>query len=763
MTLLAKSPRGEQGLTLAQHLLDTEAAAAAIFQPNGRPLRSWLRFFRLGAEEGARFLLHLRLAALFHDIGKANGDFQAAVQGRGEKQMIRHEHLSALVLHRAEVWAWLGCNSDLDREVIVAAVLSHHLKVTDQDFAEPRRTGTVSVALDHSQVGATLRRIAEVASLPPPPPLGASALRSEALPPPWDGAYSATLDAAEEVRRWKEPGRKRLLLAVKAALISADAAASGLVREGHPITDWIEEALHGPALSSDDIDTHIVQGRLNEAGARTGRPALLHTFQVQAAEQGPRALLLAACGTGKTLAAWNWARAQAAVRPVGRVIFLYPTRGTATEGYKDYVSLGPAAEVALLHGSARYELESMQANPAEGDRALSGEPDERLYALGYWSRRYFSATVDQFLGFLEHSYSALCMLPALVDSVLIIDEVHSFDRRMFDHLCSFLHEFELPVLCMTATLPRSRRAELEAAGLQVFPRAEQRAQLEDLSRLEAHPRYSLARSTQEEALSAALDTWRIGRRVLWVVNTVDRCQEAARQLIAAGAEALVYHSRFTLSDRRDRHRAVVDAFRSTERPALAITTQVCEMSLDLDADLLITELAPIPSLVQRFGRANRHLARGLAFRGRLLVLEPPKALPYEADELRAARVFLERCIGADRSQADLALALTELARGERVADLRNPRGFLAGGYFATRGDFRDGDELTNPAVLSTQLLLALEAHRRREPLDGFIVPAPRGSAFLQGPAALPPYLRVVDGATYTSALGLCRPRAGAEA
>ena len=89
MNLLAKSPRGEQRVTLAQHLADTEEAAMAIFRPGGRPLASWLRFFRLDAEAGPRFLLHLRIAALLHDIGKANSDFQDAVTGRTPIQMVR--------------------------------------------------------------------------------------------------------------------------------------------------------------------------------------------------------------------------------------------------------------------------------------------------------------------------------------------------------------------------------------------------------------------------------------------------------------------------------------------------------------------------------------------------------------------------------------------------------------------------------------------------------------------------------------------------
>ncbi len=114
----------------------------------------------------------------------------------------------------------------------------------------------------------------------------------------------------------------------------------------------------------------------------------------------------------------------------------------------------------LAHGTARYELEAMLTNPSEAtagkDHQLT-EQEERLFALGLWSRRYFSATVDQFLSFMEHSYTSLCLLPVLADSAIIIDEVHSFDQRMFKNLVAFLQAFDVPVLCMTATLPPSRR------------------------------------------------------------------------------------------------------------------------------------------------------------------------------------------------------------------------------------------------------------------------------------------------------------------
>ncbi|MBC7051940.1 hypothetical protein G6O46_23290, partial [Salmonella enterica subsp. enterica serovar Enteritidis] len=72
---------------------------------------------------------------------------------------------------------------------------------------------------------------------------------------------------------------------------------------------------------------------------------------------------------------------------------------------------------------------------------------------------------------------------------VVIDEVHSFDRRLFDGLIAFLKHFDVPVLCMTATLGPGRRQELLDVGLEVFPREAHRSELLDLEAAEQHARY----------------------------------------------------------------------------------------------------------------------------------------------------------------------------------------------------------------------------------------------------------------------------------
>jgi CRISPR-associated endonuclease/helicase Cas3 len=434
------------------------------------------------------------------------------------------------------------------------------------------------------------------------------------------------------------------------------------------------------------------------------------------------------------------------------VVFLYPTRGTATEGFRDYVGWAPEGSAELLHANASWELQAMAENPPESLANKRLEPDEaeaRLFALRLWGRRYFSATLDQFLSFLEHHYQGLCLLPVLADAALVIDEVHALDPHLFRKLVAFVERFDLPLLCMTATLPAGRRGELERRGLEVYPSPSQRSDLDDLRYQEERPRYQLeAVADEHTALARALAAVQAGLRVLWVCNTVRRCQDAALALQAAGAHPIVYHSRFTLRDRQRHHAATIAAFQQRAQTALAVTTQVCEMSLDLDADVLITEHAPPTSLVQRMGRVNRSRSRSPEDRGLILHYAALAPAPYAPEELRAGRALLAT-LGPTCSQAALAEALEQVCPPEREVD--GAAGFLDSGLFAETRGFRADDGFTRQAVTSVDRAEALARVRRNATLVDLLLPAPR-SVVVTDPG-LPAWCGVAE-APYDPALGL---------
>ncbi len=759
-SLLAKSPVGGREVTLAEHVSAVVEASRALFGTPDAPTpltTSWLRFFRLDPNLAARFVKNAHLAAAFHDLGKGSDGFQRAVRGHGD-QYIRHEHLSGLILRLGGFATWLDAlrDSGVDPEIVTSAVVCHHLKAggSQTDFAQrltDRDRPTVEVYLDSADIAAVAELAAGPFGVPPPDARGESGI--------WDfervidGRAADFLYSMTRFQRMlpRDEPRKRLLLAVKAAVLAADAAGSAVTRLDERLEAWVQSAFASAPLTDADIQQMVIRPRIEELRAQ-GRWTEFHDFQLAAGELGPRALLLAGCGSGKTLAAWLWIGAQLRARPARRVLFLYPTRATATEGFRDYVSWAGSEDAALLSGTAPFDLEGMFDNPGDPRHGGDYAAPERLFALGYWHRRVFSATVDSFLAFMAHRYASLCLLPLLADSIVVVDEVHSFDRRMMTALEGFLKFFDVPVLCMTASLPEDRLHVLrDECGLEVFPRNP--AGFVDLHSQYAAPRYKVGWTDEAAASELAVRAVEQGKRVLWVVNTVKRCQTIGRAIANRRPDLaiLCYHSRFRLVDRRERHEDVIARFR--DEALLLVTTQVCEMSLDLDADVLISELAPVPSLIQRMGRCCRKPTPPPGRPGAVHLYEPPGHHPYEKHELEEGREFGRSLSERDLvSQEELADYLQQMA----VVDPFLPGGlvgFLDSGWHALAAEdrFREDDDFTVDCVLDTDVDAYLTARKRRDAAaDGLVVPAPRRAALGAVPGT---YLRVVPARLYSTDWG----------
>ena len=441
------------------------------------------------------------------------------------------------------------------------------------------------------------------------------------------------------------------------------------------------------------------------------------------------------------------------------------------------MSHAPESDASLLHGTAKYdlrhELRGIRQNP--DDSAKNYEADDRMAKLGYWNKRVFSATVHQFLAFMQQDYGSICLLPLLSDSVVVVDEVHSFDSKMFSALVSFLREFDLPVLCMTASLTRHRREALEGVGLEIYPQDEQK--FAALTRSAEMPRYRtelIAPQAIDETYRIAGESLEDGKRVLWVVNQVGRCQNISRELSGKFPELICYHSRFRHKDRAKRHGKAVAAFKRGENTlsesALAITTQVCEMSLDLDADVLISELAPIPSLIQRMGRCNRRAQdkENGGCLGRVVICEPADANPYREDDLKVAWEFVKKLADMDEvSQSHLENLLEEFSQ-LIPADGAGWEAFIENRFWSEGGgSFMDEDGWNVSAVLTGDLSdykALLEVH---EPADGLILPCPR---FLAQSAnqdtareyKLSRYIRLAPSAHYSPRWGLLNEPIGRE-
>jgi CRISPR-associated endonuclease/helicase Cas3 len=760
--ILAKKTINNKTVSLLNHTQSVLKSVELMFGSRDRPTslgKSWLNFFQVDESEWQRFIDNLYLASLFHDIGKANDGFQRVLLNKGN-QVIRHEHLSGLILNSETFKEWFETLDQNDRLIILAAVIGHHVKSNHESFGAQLVEGEQKVWLYLSSPD-----VLEVMKLANNI-MGKSLSLKDVL---WDIAdIQSRCDGVKKEafffkhRLREDLPTRRLLLGVKAALIAVDAAGSALTREEFAIEQWLNNCFYGEPLTGEWLNQHIIQPRISDIENHRKRKFIWHDFQISAGNLGERALLLSGCGTGKTLAAWKWIQSQLERKPAKRIIFLYPTRATATEGFRDYVSWAGGEYSALQHGTSEYDLDGMFANP--GDIRSGGDyhVQERLFALGYWPKRVFSATVDSFLAFMQNQYASLCMLPVLCDSVVVIDEAHSFDRHMFAALERFLNFFVIPTLVMTATLPEDRKKILEKkCKLEIYP--SEKTQFVDLEKQASYPRYRVEiLVNQEKALEICAGLFLDGeetrqpRKLLWVVNTVQRCQRVAAYLKKKlnDIEVLCYHSRFRLMDRKEKHEEVIKKFRGNSSLIL-VTTQLCEMSLDLDADIEISEVAPIPSLIQRMGRSCRQPYPPNGRVGEIYLYLPADSKPYQREEIEQALGFAETL-----AKKEIPWSQAELTECLKQMEVINPFasdghvGFIDSGFWAMSEEesFRESDEFTVDCVLDTDIDTYWEMKKNKDPKGaGLVIPVPR--KFTEEDPRLGKYLRRANGAQYDKQFG----------
>lgn len=371
---------------------------------------------------------------------------------------------------------------------------------------------------------------------------------------------------------------------------------------------------------------------------------------------GPQLFIMEdATGAGKTEAAGLLAH-RLMVQDTAQGLFIaLPTMATANAMYermaKVYRRLFAESEnpsLVLAH-SARHLSETFSRSVLEGiaeDAPYDGSEETASVQCAAWLADHRKkalladvgiGTVDQaLLGILPARHQSLRLL-GLRNKVLVVDEVHACDAYMHRLLCALL-KFHAALggsaILLSATLPLGMRRELVAAfhdGLQtacpqlaaldypLLTRSSRAgcAEMAIATRTEVGRRVAVRQVHGLDAVYAeirrAVET---GRCVCWVRNTVHDARTAYAELAAFGwvdADKLdLFHSRYTLQDRLRIEGEIVRRYGETSGPEqrkgrILIATQVVEQSLDLDFDVMVSDLAPIDLLIQRAGRLQRHV------------------------------------------------------------------------------------------------------------------------------------------------------------
>ena len=266
--------------------------------------------------------------------------------------------------------------------------------------------------------------------------------------------------------------------------------------------------------------------------------------------------------------------------------------------------------VALVHSDMKaYYLRNLDEK--------QGNEVDKAFDFGYaQSSRQFSlpitvCTPDQIFDFALKYPGYEYKLAMSSYSRFIIDEIQMYDPELLAaiiYAVEMIHTLGGKVAVLTATLPPFVKEEL----VRVFKGD---AELENFSgdgKLRHNVRVFEDKLTAEDVQSIITDT-RCGsvKKYLVVCNAINVANDIYEQLKASGIDADInlFHSNFTRKDRAAKEGQILKAAKipndKLERPQIWVSTSVVEASLDIDFDILITELSDLFSLFQRFGRVNR--------------------------------------------------------------------------------------------------------------------------------------------------------------
>ncbi|MFM2216674.1 MAG: hypothetical protein RL240_992, partial [Planctomycetota bacterium] len=604
-----------ENVFLDRHLRDVFICAKAIASATGD---KQLLCFGLNPDDyRERFERILLVSAACHDLGKANSHFQAMLSLRKSnsllraRQAVRHEWVTWFLLCQKEMTSWIKSKldkkfSEVDWHLVLWSVTGHH-PAYGRSIPHERAHGSsdeIELYQSHADFQSCLSVVAEsIGETQCPVNLSSQIYSAES--DILSAIRESYADSALQWRRWrKDTSIAGLLAAAKNSLVAADVAGSAIPipqddAERSDIDSWhaviIDRLSQVPSES--DLDA-LIADRLTLDGKTYG----LRPFQIRVAKDASDVTLVTAgCGSGKTLAAYNWARVHC---PGKRLYMCYPTTGTATEGFRDYLfdqdDHKPKLGAALFHG--RSSIDQRIILNVAGDESDEFDSFARIRSLQSWGTSIVSCTADTVLGIIHNHRRAIYSWPGICNAALVFDEIHSYDDSMFGTLLSLLKNMPgIPVLLMTASLPKNRieliRSTLHHCGRGL-------AEIDGPDELESLKRYTRETCSEDQIVKRVEEEISRNGKILWVSNTVNRTIESYRRCNSLCGSNTVYHSRYRYLDRVQRHKEVIDSFR-TPGPSIAWTSQVAEMSLDLSATLLVTDLAPIPALIQRLGRLNR--------------------------------------------------------------------------------------------------------------------------------------------------------------
>lgn len=300
-------------------------------------------------------------------------------------------------------------------------------------------------------------------------------------------------------------------------------------------------------------------------------------------------IVIAPTGSGKTEASLLWMNGE-------KSFYTLPLKVSSNAIYLRIKENYEYKDVALLHSDAM----AVYLREYNGNEDI-GEKYERSKML---SQPLTVCTVDQLFRFVYRALGTEIFAATLKYSKLVLDEIQAYEPRVIATIIyglKMIQEMGGKFAIITATFPPVLKYFMEQYGLVEGKQYIFKDFTGKEYQVEKYPRHKVEIRHSE----MNLDEIRLrgkNRKVLVICNTVSKAQKLYKKL--EGENVWLLHSKYIRRDRAFLERKIME-FSESGESGIWITTQIVEASLDIDFDILYTEMCTADSLLQRMGRCNR--------------------------------------------------------------------------------------------------------------------------------------------------------------
>jgi CRISPR-associated endonuclease/helicase Cas3 len=646
---------GPSSHLLPYHCLDVAAVGVEYLRRSPNLFHMFTQALRCSEEE---FLGWAAFWLALHDLGKFSHAFQSQKPELFEQW---HGHLPSVEYPYNErhdslgQWIWRGLLADVaidgkwfgvDTRLAMAGLDAWMRAVTGHHGQPPKATGTYHMHFSRKDERAVLEFVERIRELLL---ITSVAVKPSAIHPAEFQHLSAQLS-------WWFAG-----IAVLADWLGSNTLYFPYKEEVIPLGDYWSKAKKKAAVAlaaSGVLSSPVKEGKtLRDFFPKIERPSPLQSWATTLRiPDGPQLYLLEdVTGAGKTEAAMMLAYQMMATGQSDGFYIGLPTMATANAMYQRIAQVyrqlfegNPS--LVLAHGSSdlveafassvmpptQHEHDHRQKDETASARCAAWLADHNKRAL---LSPAGVGTIDQVLLAVLHSRHQSLRLLGLYRKVLIVDEVHACDAYM-QGVLEVLLEFHArsggSAILLSATLTKYMKQALLVAyargcGYDQAPALSNDAYPLATGWAAATPstvtEYPLASRPEvcralvvdyvtapDVVVTQIQEALRTGQCVCWIRNTVADAIDAYDLFKEEGlsTEPILFHARFALADRLDREKQIIDTFGpesigTMRKGRLVISTQVIEQSLDVDFDLVVSDLAPIDRLLQRAGRLCRHV------------------------------------------------------------------------------------------------------------------------------------------------------------